>query len=255
MRVFANDTIKGMMGRFGIPEDEPIQKKIITRSLETAQKKIEGFHFDSRKQVLAYDDVLNLQRTSLYSRRNRILLGGNDELEAELLSIVGDDEKELKIIADKKSEIGEEAFYTALRRVFLQTLDMLWVEHLETMDYLRSSVNLRAYGQRDPLLEYKKEGLRLFNDLEMSYQEHVVRLLPQLAGDMFAQRENQKMKEIHENASMLGKKDGDAKAHSAQRAQVNSIGRNDPCPCGSGQKYKKCGLANSEEHQKRTQKS
>ena len=255
MRVFANDTIKGMMGRFGIPEDEPIQNKIITRSLETAQKKIEGFHFDSRKQVLAYDDVLNLQRTSLYSRRNRILLGGNDELEAELLSIVGDDEKELKIIADKKSEIGEEAFYTALRRVFLQTLDMLWVEHLETMDYLRSSVNLRAYGQRDPLLEYKKEGLRLFNDLEMSYQEHVVRLLPQLAGDMFAQRENQKMKEIHENASMLGKKDGDAKAHSAQRAQVNSIGRNDPCPCGSGQKYKKCGLANSEEHQKRTQKS
>ena len=254
MRVFANDTIKGMMGRFGIPEDEPIQNKIITRSLETAQKKIEGFHFDSRKQVLAYDDVLNLQRTSLYGRRNKILLGESAAIDTELTSLIGDDEKELKIIADKKSQIGEEAFYVALQRVFLQTLDMLWVDHLETMDYLRSSVNLRAYGQRDPLLEYKKEGLRLFSDLEFSYKEHVLRLLPQLSGEMFVRPENQQMKEVHENASILGKKDGDQKAHAAKRTEINSIGRNEPCPCGSGQKYKKCGLINSEEHQKCTQK-
>ena len=253
MRVFASDTIKGMMGRFGIPEDEPIQNKIITRSLETAQKKIEGFHFDSRKQVLAYDDVLNLQRTGLYKRRNNILLGGNEALDAELETIIGTDEKNIQVIAEKKKEIGEEAFYVALQRVFLQTLDMLWVEHLETMDYLRSSVNLRAYGQRDPLLEYKKEGLRLFNDLELSYEEHVTRLLPQLSGEMFAQRENQKMQEVHENAAILGKKDGDSKARAVARTQENSVGRNEPCPCGSGQKYKKCGIMNSQEHQKRTQ--
>tara|TARA_B100000745_G_scaffold17100_3_gene12159 strand:- start:786 stop:1826 length:1041 start_codon:yes stop_codon:yes gene_type:complete len=253
MRVFASDTIKGMMGRFGIPEDEPIQNKIITRSLETAQKKIEGFHFDSRKQVLAYDDVLNLQRTGLYKRRNNILLGGNEALDAELETMIGTDKKNIQVIADKKKEIGEEAFYVALQRVFLQTLDMLWVEHLETMDYLRSSVNLRAYGQRDPLLEYKKEGLRLFNDLEFSYEEHVTRLLPQLSGEMFAQRENQKMQEVHENAAILGKKDGDNKAHAARSAEAHTIGRNEPCPCGSGKKYKKCGLINSEEHQKRTQ--
>lgn len=253
MRVFASDSIKSMMGKFGIAEDEPIQQKMITRSLETAQKKIEGFHFDSRKQVLAYDDVLNLQRKSLYGRRRTILLGSNDAVEAELMTLIGGDEKALQSSTDKKNEIGEEAFYTALRRVLLQTLDMLWVEHLETMDYLRSSVNLRAYGQRDPLVEYKREGLHLYNDLELSYQEHVVRLLPQLSGDMFTKPETAKMKEIHESAQTLGKQDGNAKAHAMARTESNKVGRNDPCPCGSGEKYKKCGLVNSQEHQKRTQ--
>lgn len=252
MRVFANDTIKGMMGRFGIPEDEPIQNKIITRSLETAQKKIEGFHFDSRKQVLAYDDVLNAQRKTLYARRNTILLGTTEEVDAELASIAAGNEEAQKVVSDKKQEIGEEAFYLASRRLLLQTLDMLWVEHLETMDYLRSSVNLRAYGQRDPLIEYKKEGLRLFNDLEFSYKENVLRHMPQLSGDMFARRETQEMKEVHESATMLGKKDGNAKAAAAHRTQANEVGRNDPCPCGSGLKYKKCGLVNSTEHQSRT---
>lgn len=251
MRVFASDTIKGMMGRFGIAEDEPIQNKMITRSLETAQRKIEGFHFDSRKQVLAYDDVLNLQRTSLYGKRHTVLLGDTEALEAELATIVGGDETMLKIITDKKTEIGEEAFEESLRRLMLQTLDMLWVEHLETMDYLRSSVNLRAYGQRDPLVEYKKEGLRLYTDLEHSYVDTVKRLLPQLSGGMFAKREPQEMKEVHENAQAIGKGDGNQKAQVRKDAQ--SVGRNDPCPCGSGEKYKKCGLANSELHQSRTQ--
>jgi len=253
MRVFASDTIKGMMGRFGIAEDEPIQNKMITRSLETAQKKIEGFHFDSRKQVLAYDDVLSLQRNTFYDRRNNILLGDNDALEVEIVSLAAGDEVMTKTISDKKAEIGEDEFYRALRRVLLQTLDMLWVEHLETMDYLRSSVNLRAYGQRDPLIEYKKEGLRLFNDLEDSYAENVLRLLPQLAGGMFARRETPEMREVHESAQSIGRRDGNAKAHAAKRAEQNQIGRNDPCPCGSGLKYKKCGLVNSAEHQKRIQ--
>ncbi len=253
MRVFASDSIKSMMGKFGIAEDEPIQQKMITRSLETAQKKIEGFHFDSRKQVLAYDDVLNLQRKSLYGRRNTILLGSNDAVEAELMTLIGGDENALQSATDKKSEIGEEAFYASLRRVLLQTIDMLWVEHLETMDYLRSSVNLRAYGQRDPLVEYKREGLRLYSDLELSYQENVVRLLPQLSGDMFSKPESSEMKEVHESAQILGKKDGNAKAHAAARTESNKIGRNDPCPCGSGEKYKKCGLINSKEHIRRTQ--
>ncbi len=252
MRVFASDTIKGMMGRFGIPEDEPIQNKIITRSLETAQKKIEGFHFDSRKQVLAYDDVLNAQRKTLYARRNNILLGTNEDIDVELASITEGNEEAQNIVADKKKEIGEEAFYTTTRRVLLQTLDMLWVEHLETMDYLRSSVNLRAYGQRDPLIEYKKEGLRLFNGLELSYKENVLRHMPQLSGDMFVRQETQEMKEVHESATALGKKDGNAKAQAVRRTQANEVGRNDPCPCGSGQKYKKCGLINSTEHQART---
>ena len=259
MRVFASDTIKGMMGRFGIAEDEPIHNKMITRSLETAQKKIEGFHFDSRKQILAYDDVLNLQRKSLYERRHNFLLGDDDAIETEIATIIAGDEKLLTVAADKKAEIGEEEFYASMRRVLLQTLDMLWVDHLETMDYLRSSVNLRAYGQRDPLIEYKKEGLRLFNELELAYQENVLRLLPQLSGEMFARREPQRTQEVHDTPGDIEKQAKQAvKASgggSASRPIRNTseIGRNDPCPCGSGQKYKKCGLANSEEHQRRTQ--
>lgn len=248
MRVFASDTIKGMMGRFGIPEDEPIQNKIITRSLETAQKKIEGFHFDSRKQVLAYDDVLNLQRKSLYERRRSILLGDNAVIFAECQSIVAGDEALERVYDEKKTALGDETFANAMRRVLLQTLDLLWVGHLETMDYLRSSVNLRAYGQRDPLIEYKKEGLRLFTELEFNYKENVIKLLPQLAGGMFAQAESQEMREVHENAAALGAKDGDHKAHAFAKSEANKIGRNDPCPCGSGLKYKKCGMIHAPEH-------
>tara|TARA_B100000745_G_scaffold300599_1_gene255783 strand:- start:2607 stop:5111 length:2505 start_codon:yes stop_codon:yes gene_type:complete len=250
MRVFASDTIKGMMGRFGIPEDEPIQNKIITRSLESAQKKIEGFHFDSRKQVLAYDDVMNLQRKSLYEKRRNVLLGDTVVVEDALMEIVGDDESVAQIVVDKKRTLGEDSFVTAVRRVLLQTLDLLWVDHLETMDYLRSSVNLRAYGQRDPLIEYKKEGLRLFNDLQHAYEENVIKLLPQLSGGMFSGRETQEMQEVHNRAVDIGRQDGNDKAHASPK-----VGRNDPCPCGSGLKYKKCGLINSKEHIQHTKQA
>ena len=246
MRVFASDTIKGMMGRFGIPEDEPIKNKMITRSLETAQKKIEGFHFDGRKQVLAYDDVLNLQRQSLYERRRNMLLGEREVVDSEVSKILATNPELEEILNKKKEEIGEDGFYAALRRLMLQTLDLLWVEHLETMDYLRSSVNLRAYGQRDPLVEYKKEGLRLFTDLEHAYAENVARLLPQMSGDMFAKRETQEVQEVHGSKSDIASRA--ASRTLAQASAAEKIGRNDPCPCGSGEKYKKCGLINAPQH-------
>lgn len=254
MRVFASDTIKNMMGRFGIPEDEPIQNKIITRSLESAQKKIEGFHFDSRKQVLAYDDVLNAQRVSLYERRRAILLGSEDDIYTIVKESTEGDEALIATLEEKLTELGSEAFTTAAQRVLLQTIDLLWVEHLETMDYLRSSVNLRAYGQRDPLIEYKKEGARMFDDLEHAYHANVARLLPQLSGNMFVRREEPQMNEIQEGAAALGAQDGNSKVAALRRTEENKIGRNDPCPCGSGKKYKKCGLTNSSEHQERTSK-
>ncbi len=257
MRVFASDTIKGMMGRFGIPEDEPIRNKMITRSLESAQRKIEGFHFDSRKQVLAYDDVLNAQRQNLYNRRHAILLGEHDTLLRELESLVGDDTELNDTIAKKRDELGDDEFYNVLRRVMLQTLDVMWVEHLEMMDYLRSSVNLRAYGQRDPLIEYKREGQRMFDDFEQAYADHVCHLLPQLAADMFQRPQRSQMREVHENASIVGTTGADTTAQqSAQKTQSGEkVGRNDSCPCGSGEKYKKCGLINSQTHQQRTAQS
>ena len=167
MRVFASDVIKRVMGTFKIPEDEPIANRMITRALEKAQTRIEELNFDARKHVLSYDDVLNIQRQSVYGRRRALLMGGNDAIDAELERV-------------GMGETGEkgEMFYPTARRFLLQTIDALWVEHLEAMEYLRSSVNLRAYGQRDPLVEYKKEGLKLFQGMEETYALHVTQTLP-----------------------------------------------------------------------------
>lgn len=181
MRVFAAETLKNVMGRFGIPEDEPIESGMITRSLETAQGRIEGFNFDSRKQVLAYDDVMNTQRLAIYARRRAALVGSDTEVEAlvrDLLSANPDAEATLEA---KKNELGN-AFVPHVRHLLLQVTDMFWLEHLETMDYLRRSVSLRAYGQRNPLIEYRREGLARFRQLEESIKATFADALPRLSG-------------------------------------------------------------------------
>ncbi|KKW19351.1 MAG: Protein translocase subunit SecA [Parcubacteria group bacterium GW2011_GWA2_51_10] len=179
MRIFASDMIKRVMGTFKIPEDEPIYNSMITKALEKAQTRIEELNFDARKHVLAYDDVLNIQRQSIYARRRALLTGDADAVAAELTKIGESDPEFEQAVAKKKTEFGDE-FYTVMRRFLLQTTDFLWVEHLEAMEYLRSSVNLRAYGQRDPLVEYKKEGLKLFQSMEENYRLQVIHILPNL---------------------------------------------------------------------------
>lgn len=180
MRVFATDMVKNMMGRFGIPEDEPIQNKMITRSLESAQRKIEGFNFDARKHVLAYDNVLNQQRAALYVRRRKLLLGTEAEIQ-ELLEEVFVAHPDAQVAAQKQQErLGTEKWYEVARRLMLQIGDILWVEHLEVMQYTRSSVSLRAYGQQDPLIEYRKEALRLFKELEVASHARIAELIPNL---------------------------------------------------------------------------
>ena len=217
MRVFASDTMKSMMGKLGVAEDEAIEHRIISKSLENAQEKIEGFNFNSRKHVLEFNDVINTQRSSVYGRRRMLLLGSVNDVERELMSIVGaadgsgseghlaasEGEREQprhqqmpmapslgdtssaandtqSIITKKIAEFGREAFLNAIRIVLLQAIDMYWVEHLEVMDYTRSSVNLRAYGQRDPLVEYKKEGLRLFKEMGAAMSGQIIRVLPNI---------------------------------------------------------------------------
>ncbi len=235
MRVFASDTIKKMMGRFGIPEDEPIENSLITKSLESAQTRIEGFHFDARKHVLEFDDVLNHQRKIIYERRRNILVGSMDDVKREVALIVGDDEDLSKQIEERKKVLGnEEGFYEVARRMILQTIDMFWVDHLEMMDYLRGSVNLRAYGQRDPLVEYKKEGLQLFKRMEVSIDDEVAKLLPHIGAGAFLSEEK-KLKEVRDQAALIT--GGSPNSISKEK---ESVGRNDPCPCGSGKKYKKC---------------
>ncbi len=175
MRVFASETLKNVMGRFGIPEDEPIESAMITKSLETAQERIEGFNFDSRKQVLAYDDVMNTQRLAIYSRRRSALIGSDSEMEELIKTLLGESD----VFDAKKIEFGDD-FVQHLRRLLLQVIDTFWLEHLETMDYLRRSVSLRAYGQRDPLIEYRREGLSRFRQLEENIRVAVTEAFPRL---------------------------------------------------------------------------
>jgi len=256
MRVFGSDKIKAMMGRFGIPEDQPIENRFIGRALESAQAKIEGFHFDARKNTLEYDDVMNHQRKIVYARRQQMLKSDKDGIE-ELLQKISEDRGDLKkIIEEKRTKLGNEAFLEVVRRIALYATDTLWMEHLEAMDYLRSSVNLRAYGQREPIVEYKKEGLAMFKEMEAAFKEQVASLIGTINEP--AKTDDSKPKEnlitIHSTPSELGGKKDTSTSPSIGGKEP---GRNDPCPCGAinpatGEiyKYKKCGLINAPQHRK-----
>ncbi len=176
MRVFGSERIKNMMASMGIPADQPIQNGIVSRALENAQKKIEGFHFDARKHTLEYDNILAYQRELIYSRRRSMVEGSQGHIISTLYAI-GHDETIESLVKEKIELVGEEAFWENVRRIILYTTDSLWVEHIDTMEYLRQSVGLRAYGQREPLVEYKKEATRLFREMEERLRDQVITLL------------------------------------------------------------------------------
>lgn len=223
MRVFAAETLKKVMGRFGIPEDEPIESAMITRSLETAQKRIEGFNFDSRKQILAYDDVMNTQRLAVYARRRAALLGSDDEVEELVRSFIQNGEITQIALDAKKVELGN-AFAPNLRRLLLQVIDTFWLEHLETMDYLRRSVSLRAYGQRDPLIEYRREGLARFRLLEEGIRKMVIESIPRIQPTDDARIRAEEAK-VHATLSVAGKEENGAV--SIRSVKAYEYGRND----------------------------
>jgi preprotein translocase subunit SecA len=206
---------------------------MINRALETAQKKIEGFHFDARKHTLEYDDVLNFQRKTIYERRRELVVSTGEKLEQVILDFLSlnkegsshsaekPDTKNLldttdsaesqtkstqKVIDEIIARVGKENFYTDLRRICLQNIDAYWVDHLEAMDYLRQSVTLRAYGQRDPLIEYKREGLRLFKTMEISMRDQIISLIS-LAGTEHEKNvlaaEQAKLNEVLKQAQLI----------------------------------------------------
>lgn len=235
MRVFASDMLKRVMGTFKIPEDEPIASGMITKSLETAQKRIEGFNFDSRKQVLAYDDVMNTQRLSIYGRRRTALQGSLEEIEALVAEIIAGDEEAIKANETKKEEFGREVWAALLRRLILQVTDAFWLEQLETMDYLRRTVSLRAYGQRDPLIEYRREGLIRFQQMEEDIQQQIREALPRIipADDARIRAEEEKVRRQLVAASEGG--DGTEESKDPVVNQ-NEFGRNDMVTIRNGEK-------------------
>ncbi len=219
IRIFGGDRIKALMERFNLPDDALIENSIISKSIESAQSKIEGANFDSRKYVLEYDDVLNKHRDVIYKRRKELLeKGEKKELKQDILSLVDKAGFTSEDYENKEKELGEDNMRQLEMIASLRSLDMLWVEHLENMESLRESVRLRAYGQRDPLIEYKKESHAMFKDLLENYEKLVINTIMRAGINIAPQQE--KRQTIVEG--------------------VKEIGRNDPCPCGSGKKYKKC---------------
>lgn len=245
MRVFGGERIKSLMGSFGIPEDQPIENRLISRQLESAQTRIEGFYFDARKQVLAYDNVLNAQRTIVYMRRNALLRGDKKEVEAVLAEVIDLVPAVAEAVAIKRQEFGDEEWVELLRRLALQMIDILWVEHLEVMEYTRSSVNLRAYGQRDPLIEYRKEGTRLFKEMQDAVLYRIAEVIPTFQPKALA-AEEAALKKAREQVALAGGgvRVADVGTSSAPRVKATAIGRNDVVTITNGTetrhiKYKK----------------
>ena len=241
MRVFGGDRIKGLMEKLHMPEDQSIENRMLSNALESAQSKIEGFHFDSRKHLLEFDDVLNKHRDALYRRRHEILeKAEKGELRDSMLEMVEKKGHSKEEYAKKEQEVGEANMRQAEKVVALRVIDSLWIGHLEEMEYLRDSVRLRAYGQQDPLIEYKNEGHKMFQQLLQAIEQNIVDSLLHVQLTPQAQTPA-----IPQNVSYSSPADSSSTSTSAPQRKIASsaqpkVGRNDPCPCGSGKKYKKC---------------
>lgn len=222
MRIFGSDKIKSLMGRLGLPEDVPIENSMISRSIESAQTKIEGMNFDSRKHLLEYDDVMSYQRNIIYDRRKKLLFGDDEYAKEQIYKICEEGGVSTEDLDKKQKEMGEWEFVNVEKLLMLQAIDMFWVDHLEMMDYMRSSVRLRAYGQRDPLVEYKNEGLKMFRQLEGNINHTVAQMALKVGSTNIEARNPKQI--INSNS----------------QNPKSGVGRNDPCVCGSGKKYKKC---------------
>jgi preprotein translocase subunit SecA len=321
MRRFGGDKMKGMMDSLGLPEDQPIQNGIISKTIENAQNKIEGFNFDIRKHVLDYDDVMNKQREVVYKKRKEILekenlkSNINDDISEEVEKIVSfhtagdeydwnfddlfsevnnifpineDNKKQFEVIKEdkaknelekrgalhdylmdlaksaygqKEKEIGDENMRRVEKAIALQTIDTLWMNHLDEIDYLREGIGLRGYGQRDPLIEYKREAFELFSHLMENVRSTIVRTTFRVQATPTSQMQSEERRNLQfkgadydaeqfASAKQIQASGGGEKSEPVKQKPIindNKIGRNDPCPCGkinpnTGKpfKYKHC---------------
>ncbi len=228
MKRFGGDTMKSMMKTLKVPEEMPIEAKSVNRIIEQSQTKIEGFYFDMRKQVLQYDAVLNTQRDSIYSKREKVLnddYGLINEFVNKSILLNPEIEKERSEMVKILGDGGEEEFLRGAKQTILQSIDFYWMAHLDTMEHLRSSVSLRGYGQHDPLVEYKRESLRLFKEMNVAIEKSITDFL---------------YHSLREGVSNFEKGVKQIAEVSPAQTNLQNIGRNDPCYCGSGKKFKKC---------------
>ncbi len=219
MRVFGGERLKNLITKLNLPEDQPIEANLVSKALEDAQSRIEGMNFDLRKHVLEYDDVINKHREVVYKKRKEVLeKAQKKELKPLILEMIKKAGLKEEDYEKKEKEIGKENMRNAEKVVYLRILDMLWMGHLDNMEYLKDSVRLRAYGQKNPLIEYKKEGHKMFKKLLEALER------------TFAY-------------TIMSVKVGPVPGAPAKRyvpQTQKKVGRNDPCPCGSKKKYKKC---------------
>ena len=295
LRLFGSDNISSIMDRLGMGEDDPIEHKLITRSIANAQKKVEGRNFDMRKHVLQYDDVMNQQREVIYAERRKVLKGENlrehiltmiggiieaemnqyaneklypeewslDELIKDAESIYAPagrlklDELEemsrdevqefLNQMAEESYAQREQLFGEANMRelekiIMLRVVDNRWMEHLDRMDMLREGIGLLAYGQRNPLIEYKIKGHEMFGQMIDSIQNDIASLIFRV--NIITQEQQEAMeREAQQRMAAARQTHGDQSDDAVKKQPVKTgekVGRNDPCPCGSGKKYKNC---------------
>jgi preprotein translocase subunit SecA len=178
MARFASPFVGAMMAKLQIPEDEPIQARIVSKSIESAQTRVEGAHFDSRKSLLDYDTVVATQRDAIYTRRRGLLMAEGEQVFLAAAAAAGEGGEAL--VAAVRARLGDAAL-REVRRAALAAIDRSWIDHLELMDYLRSSVSLKAWGQRDPLVEYQREGRRLFEEMEATVVARLAGVLQAIA--------------------------------------------------------------------------
>lgn len=294
MRLFGGDRLQNIMVTMNVPEDMPIESKMLTNVIESSQKKIEGRNFSIRKNVLNYDDVMNKQREIIYDQRSKVLDG--EDLHEYIIKMIKDlitdtslqymlDEslhddwnlsglrdhftglittaedfnytpeeladvkrqdivdmlldRALKYYEKREQEIGHDLLRELERVFLLKVVDTKWMAHIDDMEELKRGIGLRSYGQRDPVIEYRFEGFQMFDQMIESIREDTVRLL-------FTVRVQQNQPIKREQVAKPIEPPADPDSSSQTQRSVKKIGRNDPCPCGSGKKYKKCCGANEE---------
>ncbi|GAA0069805.1 preprotein translocase subunit SecA [Clostridium sardiniense] len=291
MRIFMSEKTHAMVDKLGLEEDDAIESKIITKSIESAQKKVEGHNFDIRKNLLGYDDVMNMQREIIYKQRSQVLEGENLEEQIEvmikeviseavdahitgmeddyqnefknlilylddiclpanritiedLMDLSNDQIKEkltaiaLEIYKGKEAEFGEEKLREIERVVLLKNVDIKWMDHIDNMDHLKQGIGLRAFKQQDPVQAYQMEGSAMFDEMIESIKIDTVKYLFHVQMEKAPEERERVVKETTATHVNHGGDESSSKKQPAKKEVTT--GRNEPCPCGSGKKYKNC---------------